>query len=156
MRAAGSLILTVSVRTIFQTILAFSLYLLFAGHSAPGGGFAGGLVAGAALVLRLVEGGPRSLREAVPTRPEALLAAGVAVAGLAGVAGWLGGGFLESGRLAVELPLLGMVKATSSLGFDVGVYLVVVGLVATILRTLGEEDLDEGREGGGDGGEAAP
>lgn len=155
MRAAGSLILTVSVRTLFQTILAFSLYLLFAGHNTAGGGFAGGLVAGAALVLRLVEGGPRSLREAVPARPGALLGTGIAVAGLTGAAGWLGGGgFLESGKLALELPLLGTVKATSSLGFDVGVYLVVVGLVATILRTLGEEDVDEGRQSAG--GEAAP
>jgi multicomponent Na+:H+ antiporter subunit A len=153
MRAAGSLILTVSVRTLFQTILAFSLYLLFAGHNTAGGGFAGGLVAGAALVLRLVEGGPRSLRDAVPAPPGALLGTGIAVAGLTGAAGWLGGGYLESGKLSLELPLLGTVKATSSLGFDVGVYLVVVGLVATILRTLGEEDLDEGRHGGG---EAAP
>jgi multisubunit Na+/H+ antiporter MnhB subunit len=149
MRAAGSLVLTVCVRTVFHTIMAFSLYLLFAGHNTAGGGFAGGLVAGAALVLRLVEGGPRSLRQAVPTAPEALLGAGVALAVLAGAAGWLaGGGFLESGRLALALPLLGTVKATTSLAFDAGVYLVVVGLVATMLRTLGEEDLPD--RGGGE------
>jgi multicomponent Na+:H+ antiporter subunit A len=141
MRAARSLVLTVGVRTTFHTILVFSLYLLFAGHGTAGGGFAGGLVAGAALTLRLVEGGPRSLRQAVPAPPGVLLGGGIAVAGLDGAAGWLaGGGFLESGRLALEVPLLGTVKATTSLAFDAGVYLVVVGLVATILRTLGEED----------------
>jgi multicomponent Na+:H+ antiporter subunit A len=144
MRPAGSLVLTVGVHTVFHTTLAFSLYLLFAGHNTAGGGFAGGLVAGAALVLRLVEGGPRSLRQAVPASPVTLLGAGVALAGAAGAAGWLvGGGFLESGRLVLEVPLLGTVKATTSLVFDAGVYLVVVGLVATILRTLGEEDLSD-------------
>jgi multicomponent Na+:H+ antiporter subunit A len=142
MRPAGSLVLTVCVHTIFHATLAFSLYLLFAGHNTAGGGFAGGLVAGAALVLRLVEGGPRSLRQAVPASPVALLGAGVALAGAVGAAGWLvGGRFLESGRLTLDVPLLGTVKATTSLAFDAGVYLVVVGLVATVLRTLGEEDL---------------
>ena len=99
---------------------------------------------GAALVLRLVEGGPRSLRQAVPASPLALLGAGVTLVGAVGAAGWLvGGRFLESGRLTLDVPLLGTVKATTSLAFDAGVYLVVVGLVAAVLRTLGEEDVPD-------------
>ncbi|MBC7375280.1 MAG: hypothetical protein H7323_14925, partial [Frankiales bacterium] len=51
----------------------------------------------------------------------------------------VGGQFLESGKLALDLPVLGMLKATSALPFDTGVYLVVVGLVLGVLRTLGAE-----------------
>ncbi|MEF3088067.1 MnhB domain-containing protein, partial [Bacillus altitudinis] len=45
-----SIMLEVVVRILFHTIIVVSLYLLFAGHNLPGGGFAGGLVAGMALV----------------------------------------------------------------------------------------------------------
>ena len=51
-----SIVLEVIVRILFHTIIIVSLYLLFAGHNLPGGGFAGGLVAGMALVMRYVAG----------------------------------------------------------------------------------------------------
>ena len=46
------LVVDVSVRVLFHTVLVGSLYLLFVGHNRPGGGFVGGLVAGAAIALR--------------------------------------------------------------------------------------------------------
>ncbi|WP_324275769.1 hydrogen gas-evolving membrane-bound hydrogenase subunit E [Blastococcus brunescens] len=52
-----SVILEVVTRILFHTILVFSIFLLFSGHNEPGGGFAGGLVAGLALVLRYLAGG---------------------------------------------------------------------------------------------------
>jgi multicomponent Na+:H+ antiporter subunit A len=55
-----SVVLETAVRLVFHTVLVFSVYLLFAGHNQPGGGFVGGLVAGAAFVLRSSRaGGPR-------------------------------------------------------------------------------------------------
>ena len=39
-----------------------SLWLLFAGHNQPGGGFVGGIVAGAAVSLRYVSGGLTDVR----------------------------------------------------------------------------------------------
>ena len=41
-------------------------YFFFAGHNTPGGGFAGGLTAGLALVLRYLAGGRYELGEALP------------------------------------------------------------------------------------------
>ena len=61
-----SLILEVVVRLIFHTIVMLSIYLLFAGHNVPGGGFAGGLVAGLALSVRYLAGGRYELGEAAP------------------------------------------------------------------------------------------
>ena len=46
------MILDVVVRAEFHVLLIVSLYLLFAGHNQPGGGFVGGLVAGSACALR--------------------------------------------------------------------------------------------------------
>lgn len=136
----SSVILTTGTRAVFHTILLFSTFLLFAGHNAPGGGFIGGLVAAAALVLRFVAHGPDDVRKTVRVRAEMLLGLGVLLAAVTSVTPLLlGGELLSSDTLKMHVPLLGDVKASSVLVFDVGVYLVVVGLVLMVLQTLGGE-----------------
>ena len=135
-----SVVLETAVRLVFHTVLVFSVYLLFAGHNQPGGGFVGGLVAGAAFVLRYISGGRAALRAAVPVDPSVPLWLGLVVATLTAVGSLaVGGQLLQSGKLELDLPVLGLLKVTSALPFDTGVYLVVVGLVLGVLRTLGAE-----------------
>ena len=135
-----SVVLETAVRLVFHTVLVFGVYLLFAGHNQPGGGFVGGLVAGCAFVLRYAVTGREGIGRAVPVDPSLPLGLGLLLAGGTGAAAWLlGGQFLESGYVERDLPVLGVVKATSALPFDVGVFLVVVGLVLLVLRTLGAE-----------------
>ena len=79
-----------------------------------------------------------------------MLGAGLFVAVGTGVAAMpLGGEFLQSALLDLHLPLLGKVHFVTSVFFDVGVYLIVVGLVLDILRSLGAEmdrqQRDDGR-----------
>ena len=52
-----------------------------------------------------------------------------------------GGEFLEAAALEVDLPLVGTLKLTTALVFDLGVYLVVVGLVIALLRSIGREEV---------------
>ena len=61
-----SLILDVIVRLVFHSAFLLGLFLLFTGHNRPGGGFVGGLVAGAAISLRYVAGGIDEVRETLP------------------------------------------------------------------------------------------
>jgi multicomponent Na+:H+ antiporter subunit A len=51
----------------------------------------------------------------------------------------LGAEVLQTAILETTLPVLGHVKLVTSLFFDVGVYLIVVGLVLDVLRSLGAE-----------------
>ena len=135
-----SVVLETVVRLAFHTVLVFGLYLLFAGHNQPGGGFVGGLVAGAAFVLRYVAGGRAALTAAVPVEPGVPLGLGLLLsAGTGAAALVLGGQYLESDYVELDLPVLGVAKLTSALAFDTGVVLVVVGLVLGLLRTLGAE-----------------
>ena len=135
-----SVVLETAVRLVFHTVLLFSLYLLFAGHNQPGGGFVGGLVAGCAFVLRYIAAGRGALAAAVPIDPGVPVGGGLLLAAGTGAVAWaFGGQYLQSGKLSLDLPVLGVVKATSALPFDTGVYLVVVGLVLGVLRTLGAE-----------------
>ncbi|MQA33918.1 Na+/H+ antiporter subunit A [Modestobacter roseus] len=135
-----SVVLEVATRFLFHTIVVFSLFLLFSGHNDPGGGFAGGLVAGLALVLRYLAGGRYELGEAAPIDPGLLLGAGLLFAGGTGATALLlGGQVLESAYLEADLPVLGHASLPTALFFDIGVYLIVVGLVLDILRSLGAE-----------------
>jgi multisubunit Na+/H+ antiporter MnhB subunit len=140
MKPGRSLILDVGVRAVFHTVLLLSLFLLLAGHNAPGGGFVGGLVAGCAFVLRDVADGFESTARDTIFEPETLIGAGLLLAAATGFGGLLfGGEFLETAKGTVDLPAIGTAKATTALLFDVGVYIVVLGVVLTIGHQLGEE-----------------
>ncbi|KKJ93720.1 Na+/H+ antiporter subunit A [Micromonospora sp. HK10] len=135
-----SVILQTITRLLFHAIVLFSIYLLFSGHNAPGGGFAAGLVAGLALAVRYLAGGRTELNGAAPVDAGALLGAGLFVAlGTGLTAMVLGGEFLQSAVLDLHVPVLGHLHFVTSVFFDVGVYLIVVGLILDILRGLGAE-----------------
>ncbi|MFJ6197147.1 Na+/H+ antiporter subunit A [Micromonospora sp. NPDC092111] len=135
-----SIVFEVVTRLLFHTVVLFSLFLLFSGHNAPGGGFAGGLVAGLALAVRYLAGGRYELAEAAPVGAGTVLGAGLAVSVGSGVVALLTTGtVLESVKIDLPVPGLGGPYLVTSLFFDVGVYLIVVGLVLDILRSLGAE-----------------
>jgi multicomponent Na+:H+ antiporter subunit A len=138
-----SIIFEVVTRLIFHSMIIFSLYLLLAGHNLPGGGFAGGLTAGLALTIRYLAGGRFELREATPVSAGALLGIGLAVAAASGaVPLLLGGQVFQTAIIELWLPVFGDIKFVTSTLFDIGVYIVVVGLVLDVLRSLGAE-IDE-------------
>lgn len=135
-----SLIVDTSVRVLYHSIWVVSLYFLFAGHNQPGGGFVGGLTAGAAIALRYVAGGVDAVRGAVPLRPWTVLGSGLVLASATAIIPMVQGGqVLEHAVFSAELPLLGAIKATSALPFDIGVYLVVLGVVLMMFEAFGGE-----------------
>jgi len=145
-----SLMLEVITRLLFHTIMLTSAYLLLAGHNLPGGGFAGGLLAGLALGLRYLAGGRYELEEATPLNAGVLLGIGMIVAALYALLplAW-GGTVFTSYNVDLEMWLFGEVHFVTSTIFDVGVYLIVVGLVLDVLRSLGgriDSVLEEERE----------
>ena len=103
-----SVIFEVVTRLVFHVMLAASLFLLFAGHNQPGGGFAGGLVAGLALVVRYLAGGRYELDEAAPFDAGLLVGLGLLVAVGSAVAPLaFGGTILETTAVDFTLPPLG-------------------------------------------------
>jgi multicomponent Na+:H+ antiporter subunit B len=146
-----TLMLEMTTRALFPTILVFSLYLLCVGHYGPGGGFAAGLVAGLAFVLRYTAGGGTDPGAVVRVRPPVLMGLGLTVAVLTALAPLLAGApVLSSAKLTVPVPLLGELDLVTSLFLDVGVYLLIVGVVLDLLRALGagiERDLRAAGEG---------
>jgi multicomponent Na+:H+ antiporter subunit A len=133
-----SLVLEVATRIIFPLIMVLSAYFFFAGHNTPGGGFAGGLTAGLALVLRYLAGGRYELGETLPLDAGKILGVGLGLSvGTAVASLVVGAPVLSSALIQVDLPVLGTVKFVTALFFDLGVYLIVIGLVLDVLRSLG-------------------
>jgi len=143
-RRDRSMVMQIATRLVFPTMMVLSVYFFFSGHNTPGGGFAGGLTAGLALVLRYLAGGRYELGEALPVEPGLVLGAGlVFAAGTATTSLLLGAPPLSSAILEMTLPVLGDIKLVTALFFDLGVYLIVVGLVLDVLRSLGARLDDE-------------
>jgi multicomponent Na+:H+ antiporter subunit A len=133
-----SLVLEVATRIIFPLIMMLSAYFFFTGHNTPGGGFAGGLTAGLALVLRYLAGGRYELGETLPLDAGKILGVGLGFsAGTAFASILLGAPALSSAIIELDVPVLGHIKFVTALFFDLGVYLIVVGLVLDVLRSLG-------------------
>lgn len=129
-----SLVLQTLANGLGTVMVAASLWLLVRGHDAVGGGFIGGLTAGAAVVLFYLSHGHEQVWQSRWLRVAPLVGTGVLVAVVYGLWGLgVGDGFLAGGQLH-----LGPVHVAASLVFDVGVYLVVVGLVVSIVRHLGQ------------------
>lgn len=139
-----SLIVDVTTRIILQSAIVVSLYLLFAGHNQPGGGFIGGLVAGAGIALAYVAGGLDQVRGLLRVAPWSVIGTGLLVATVSAIVpAVLGGSVLSQDFVVFHPPVLGEVKATSALVFDSGVYLVVVGMVLMAVEALGESSPPE-------------
>ncbi len=143
MKPLRSPILDTTVRFAFDAAAVLSVYLLFAGHNQPGGGFVGGLVLGAAIGLRYVAGGLDEVRALARVRPASLLSFGLGLICASALGPLLGGSDpLDHRSFEWDPVVLGHVKVTTATIFDAGVYLVVVGLVLMVFEGLGETAQD--------------
>ncbi len=132
-----SLILSTATRYLLPLLLMFSIFLLLRGHNEPGGGFVGGLVAAAALALYAMALGLRSARQVLGIDPRSLIYFGLLAAAASGLPALFNGLEFMTGLWTTQaLPVIG--KLGTPLLFDVGVYLVVIGVTLTIIFALME------------------
>ena len=133
-------ILSVVSRFMLPLLLLFSLFLLLRGHNEPGGGFAGGLVASTAFILYAIAYGVTSSRAILRLDTQTIIGLGLLLAIVAGVLPMLTGAPFLTG-LWGYLPLPGLlrVEVGTPLLFDIGVYLVVIGVTLMIILPLMEQ-----------------
>lgn len=135
---SNDVILQTMSKGIVIIILIFSLYLFFAGHNHPGGGFIGALMTSAALVLITIAFGMDQIRKVFPVNYRLLTAAGLLLAILTASGSFLYGvPFLSHSFGHFHLPILGDVELATAVLFDLGVYLAVVGVAMNIILTIG-------------------
>jgi multicomponent Na+:H+ antiporter subunit B len=135
-----SVILRTASNYLLPLLLLFSVFILLRGHYNPGGGFVGGLIASIAFVLHAFANRLENTQKLLRYPPGSLIPIGLAVALLSGLAPvFVGKPFLTALWFSTPMPIIGMVG--SPLFFDIGVYLVVIGITLTILFTISENIL---------------
>jgi multicomponent Na+:H+ antiporter subunit B len=141
-----SLILRAGTQVLLPLFLLYSVFLLLRGHDEPGGGFTGGLVAATGFVLHAFAHGFPAARRLLRADPGVLIGCGLALALASGLPSLVAGqAYLTSRWTTVKVGRLWELHVGTPLLFDLGVYLVVVGVALKIALTLGEVD-DEGEE----------
>ncbi|MDP2161644.1 MAG: Na+/H+ antiporter subunit B [Flavobacterium sp.] len=134
--------MTIILRTastyLLPLLLLFSVFILLRGHYLPGGGFIGGLIASIAFILHGSANGQENTKTMLRIHPGFLMPVGLAIAFFSGIAGMVleGKSFMTGMWFKDPLPVIGMIG--TPLFFDIGVYLVVVGVTLTIIMTISE------------------
>ncbi|TWI56363.1 Na(+)/H(+) antiporter subunit B [Halalkalibacter nanhaiisediminis] len=138
---SNDVMLQTMTRLLAFVILAFSVYIFFAGHNNPGGGFIGGLMTASAFLLMYLVFDMKSMKKVIPFNFTSIIAVGLLIAIGTGVSTMLlGYPFLTHFFEYIPTPFLGEVGLTTTLPFDLGVYLVVAGIALTIILTIAEDD----------------
>lgn len=135
----NNLILRTIVARVVYIVFIFAVYLFFAGHNAPGGGFIAGLMTACGIVLLYVTNGSVFLKEKLHYDMKMLIPFGLFFAVGCGLGGVIFGyPFLTHTFFELELPFFGEIEFATAAIFDFGVYLCVVGGVSTIITSIGE------------------
>lgn len=133
----NSLILITIVKYIIPLLLIFSFFLLLRGHNEPGGGFSGGLVAAAAYALYAIANGVSEAEKLLRMDPLKLISIGLLISLFSGMYPLLlGKSFMTGVWLNNTIPVIG--KLGTPLIFDIGVYILVLGITIKIIFSLAE------------------
>ena len=133
----NNLILRSTSSVIVFILLGFAFYLLLAGHNSPGGGFVGGLVSAAGLLLMYFAYGEKNVQKVLPINYMFLIPLGLCVATLTELGSLLfNKPFLTQTFGSIHLPLFGEVEIATAMFFDIGVYLTVLGTTMTIILAV--------------------
>lgn len=121
-------------------MVLYSIFVLLRGHNEPGGGFIGGLIAASALAIYGIACGVSPVRRAIRFHPMAIAGFGLFIAAIAGVISifvdvpFLTGLWIYPVIFGVEQ------KLSTTLIFDIGVYLVVLGSITSTALALEERE----------------
>lgn len=137
----NDVILRTVVKGVVFIVLTLGVYLFFAGHNAPGGGFIGGLVLGSGIVLLYITFDIETVHKGIPFDFKKVAALGVLLAtGTAISSLFFDVPFLTQTDNYVNLPLLGETHLTTVTIFEAGVALTVIGTLVTIILSISEDE----------------
>jgi multicomponent K+:H+ antiporter subunit A len=134
---AHPLMMVVVTRVMMPIVLMVGVFIFLRGHNAPGGGFIAGLVVAIGLLMQYMASGFTwaAARQAFPYH--GVIAVGIIVAALTGIASWLAGyPFLTSSYGYFTIPPIETFELATASAFDLGVFLCVLGAVMLTLESV--------------------
>lgn len=133
----NSIILRTATRFTLPLLLLFAIVVLLQGHNKPGGGFIGGLIAAAAFSLHALAFDPAETRRVIRIDLRTLIGAGLVTALVSGFIPMVQGKtFMTGVWTKVPVAMGEPLKVGTPLLFDLGVFMVVVGITLLMVLTL--------------------
>lgn len=133
----SSVLLQTTTRLAYPIIMTFAFFMFFRGHNHPGGGFIGGLLASAGMLLVYMAFGAREGDRIYGRYYRALAMFGLACSLSAAVLPMLfGKPFLKSMFWTISLPGGVTFDLSTVLLFDFGVFWVVIGTLVGSAKVL--------------------
>ncbi len=135
----SSVIVQTTCKLLIPPIQIFSLYVLFHGHYSPGGGFQGGVMFGAALILYAIAFDLKSALQRFRQSMQLLCASdGVLIyAGIGTLCLFYGGKFLDYSVLAELLHMTPVyARSYGILGVEIGVGITVTAVMFSLYADL--------------------
>ncbi|MEL7281825.1 MAG: monovalent cation/H+ antiporter subunit A [Pseudomonadota bacterium] len=134
---AHPLMMVVMTRVMMPIVLMVGVYIFLRGHNEPGGGFISGLVVAIAFIVQYMASGFDWAEKRQRYPYHGIIGAGVLIAGLTGIgAFFFGSEFLASSFGYFRIPPFEEFELATALGFDLGVFLCVVGAVLLSLESF--------------------
>ena len=125
-------------RLLLPLALLVAVFVLLRGHNLPGGGFIAGLITAIALITQYLANGIAWTGSRMSARLHPMIGIGLLIATATGLASWVfDHPFLTSTFTYLHWPLVGKFEVASAMLFDLGVFMVVVGVTLVILLRLG-------------------
>ena len=132
-----SRILKTATNYLLPVLLLFSVFILLRGHYKPGGGFVGGLIASIAFVMHSFANSVEQTLKLLRRHPSRFIPVGLVISLVSAIFPMFFGEPIMTGIWYNEpIPIIGMIG--TALFFDLGVYLLVIGVVLTILFTISQ------------------
>ena len=134
---AHPLMMVVLTRVMMPVVLMVGVYIFLRGHNEPGGGFIAGLIVAIAVVMQYMASGFAWADNRQRYPYHGIIGAGVFIAGLTGIGAWFAGApFLTSAFGYFRIPPMEKFELATAMGFDLGVFLSVVGAVMLSLESF--------------------
>ncbi|MGF1530472.1 MAG: MnhB domain-containing protein [Puniceicoccaceae bacterium] len=141
MKNPGSYLFRSAATILFFLLNVMSLYLLLRGHNLPGGGFIAGLVSAVSIILIGLARGFEEIEKLLGIDPLRMASIGLLIAVLTAMLPLLGffpgNALFEQTMFHVNTgALMGELHFGTTLLFDIGVFLVVVGIAVKVVMVF--------------------
>jgi multicomponent Na+:H+ antiporter subunit B len=133
------IIVSTIARILIPFIQLYALYVIMHGHYSPGGGFQGGVILGASMVLLLLTRGHDEAKYKIPENVVTLLSSiGVLIySGIGLLCVFFLGNFLDYGKLALLLHVSpAQARSLGILGVEIGVGFAVMAVMYSIFLDI--------------------
>src|SRR6056297_2230295 len=117
----------------------YSLYLFLPGHNKPGGGIISGIISSTGFIFFAIIHGTKALQNIIKFQPQLFIATGLSFVFIAAFLPVITSKEILTGLwIHTKIPVWGELHLGTPLIFDTGIFLVVIGVILTIVISIME------------------